>query len=747
MNNKPGILIALEGTDGAGKSTQYQLIVDRLKNSGYKVKTIQFPRYDNESSHFVREYLKGNYGSPESVGPYTASMFYALDRYHSSEEIKKWIEEGNIVIADRFSGSNMAHQGIFFDNAEQRRGFFLWLDQIEFEMLKIPRPNLSIVLRVPPEIALNNIENRGRKKDVLENNSDYRKKSVEVYDNLCQLFPKDFKRIDCVRNNQLLDKNSINDLIWHSIEPLLPTAETKKKDQNQEESPQINDFVTNTDQPVYAFTGALSQRTVAAGMARLSRKYDDLRSIIKNEFNTDNNYDSTVLKRIISNYGDDSVQQLAGIHMVVEGASNLLTKKIEKFRLASYLEQSTRYIYYDKKNSNGQFNYYIPENFDREVEEVYVSSMDFIFENYSQIVRKLTDYIRSNTSQADQFDPSAYKSATKAQACDIARAILPVACKSTVGFFASAQTIENMYISLMSDKTTEARQTAKRILTEARKLMPEFLERADNSHRGQETTNYKIQINKNTSLLAEKNLKSIFSSDSQMLTLIDYWPKNELDLASNILFEQSSLSLEEISEELKSSPIENKREIINQYIGHRTNRRQKPGRAFESAHYSWDILSDYGAFRDLSRHRMVDSLAWQDLSPRYGYAVPKIIEQAGLEDLFISSFDESLKLYGYLQQKGLADEAQYATLLGHRMRWKFTMNAREAYHLIELRTSSQGHSSYRKITQAMYEKITEVHPLIAENMKFVNMSSDEELSRLKSEQNKIQRLKQLDSHT
>jgi thymidylate synthase ThyX len=178
-------------------------------------------------------------------------------------------------------------------------------------------------------------------------------------------------------------------------------------------------------------------------------------------------------------------------------------------------------------------------------------------------------------------------------------------------------------------------------------------------------------------------------------------------------------------------------------MGERLNRRHRPGRALEKAHYSWDLVCDYGIFRDLQRHRMVDDLQWQALTPRYGYDIPQLVEDAGLSEQFERCFDLSLELYSQLQAAGYALEAQYATLLGHRMRWKVTYNAREAFHFHELRTSPQGHPGYRKLVQQMHEKLAEVHPLMAAEMKFVNQGEDEALTRLAAERYTQFKLEQL----
>jgi hypothetical protein len=210
-----------------------------------------------------------------------------------------------------------------------------------------------------------------------------------------------------------------------------------------------------------------------------------------------------------------------------------------------------------------------------------------------------------------------------------------------------------------------------------------------------------------------------------------------------MLYEFSDQPLSAIRDDVKNWPYQQKIDVFESYMGERLNRRMKPGRALEKAHYSWDILCDYGIFRDLQRHRMVDDMAWQQLTPRFGYEVPELVDQAGLTEMFEQCFELSLQLYSALQQAGFATEAQYATLLGHRMRWKITMNARETFHFNELRTSPQGHPGYRKLVLHMHEKLAEIHPMMAEAMKFVNTDEDAALTRLAAErytQYKLQNL-------
>jgi thymidylate synthase ThyX len=451
------------------------------------------------------------------------------------------------------------------------------------------------------------------------------------------------------------------------------------------------------------------------------------------------------LQRVITAYGDDSVQQLAGMHVVVENASNLLTKKLEWGRLAAYLEQSTRYIYFDQKDANGKYKYYIPEHFDKKTKQQYSQTMDKIFELYSAMVRQLTEYVQTKSTTPKKERDIAWKGATRAQACDAARAVLPVATKSTVGIFASGQALEGLIMHLMSDDLPEARSTGEALLQQARQVTPTFFERADKPDRGGAMIAYRANTAHKVAELAEQYLPDNHAAaELEPVTLVEASPRNELSLVADILYEHSNLPLEKLQQLVETWPYEQKVAVFDAYMGERLNRRHRPGRALEKAHYSWDLVCDYGIFRDLQRHRMVDDLEWQLLTPRYGYEIPALIEEAGLTDTFEQCFALSLELYSALQQAGYALEAQYATLLGHKMRWKVTYNAREAFHLHELRTSPQGHPGYRKLVQKMHEKLAEVHPMLAEAMKFVNQGEDEELTRLAAERYTQYKLEQLD---
>lgn len=233
MQNPTGSFIVIEGSDGSGKTTQFKLLAERLKAVGYEIEVFKFPQYDNDSSFFVKKYLNGDYGPASSISPYTATLFYALDRFEASARIKKALTEGKIVICDRYVGSNMAHQGGKFTDPVEQRGFFVWEDSLEYQLLGLPRPTVNIFLKVPAEMSVSlaaNDKNRQSRNyttkpsDEHEKDIEHLKKSVDTFDLLCQLFPSDFKAIECVRNEKLLSIPDINDLIWNVVKPILPPA-------------------------------------------------------------------------------------------------------------------------------------------------------------------------------------------------------------------------------------------------------------------------------------------------------------------------------------------------------------------------------------------------------------------------------------------------------------------------------------------------------------------------------------------
>ncbi|HSX30649.1 MAG TPA: FAD-dependent thymidylate synthase [Candidatus Saccharimonadales bacterium] len=499
-------------------------------------------------------------------------------------------------------------------------------------------------------------------------------------------------------------------------------------------------YITNANGTVYGFTQNVSPVTVAAAMARFSRSDNDLRVTLLDEFIGKAGENEQSLQHIIAAYGDDSVQQLVGQHFVVEGASMVLTKKLEWGRLATYLEQPMRYIDFGQKDERGRYRYVVPAQFKGKLRAQYIDVMNAIFDLYSHMAKTLTEHVRrtSTTPKADQ-------DAAQARARDILHDVLPLAIKATVGMFVSGQALESLIVHLLSDALPEARATGELLLAEARKTIPAFLEQADKPESGGATIAYRATTQAKVRQLAETLLPHTHTGTAEPITLTTYSPHNELDIVADMLYECSDLPLHELQQQVATWPYRQKVDVFTAYMGERLNRRQRPGRALEKIHYSFDLVAKYGAFKDLQRHRMVDDLAWQEFTPRLGYDIPKLVEDAGLVEQFERCFELSLQLYSVLQASKHPQLAQYAVLHGHNVRWKVTLNAREAFQMLERRSNPQSHSAHHALVKQMHAKIAEVHPLLAEAIMFVNKDEDPELARLAAERYTQYKLNLLDN--
>jgi len=511
-----------------------------------------------------------------------------------------------------------------------------------------------------------------------------------------------------------------------------------------EEADALRPYFTNTDRPVFALIN-LPETVKGAMFARYSRSAKSLRRLFLDEFRGDvpttgeiaaptgTDRADRLYARVLNEYGDDSVAQLGSAHIACEGVSNILTKVLEWGRLMAYLEQSTRYVPYTDR-PNGRWKYHLPkEVVDSPFASEFARTMDHAFEVYARWIPAMEAHFRAKYPKAASDSDAMYRSVIRAKALDTLRGLLPAATTSNVGLFGTGQALEALVLRMFAHPLEEVRAHAGLMLTELRKVIPAFLARIDQPTRGGRWIQYFAETRRALDERIRPLTEHLHAESRDEVTLTEFDPEGELKVVASALYALSALPDDQLLAIARQMSAADRAAVLRTYLGNRANRRHKPGRAFERTRYRFDVLADYGAFRDLQRHRLL-TLEWQSLSPAHGYVEPAAIEEAGALDDWRSVMDRSAELHAALVGGDLRDAAAYAVVMAYRVRFYMDMNAREAMHVIELRTAPQGHPSYRRICQAMHRAIAEVagHRAIAEAMQFAD-HSEVELERLQSE--------------
>jgi dTMP kinase len=525
-SKKRGIFIVIEGNEGSDKSTQLRLLAAQLDRAGHEVAVFNFPQYDKASGYFISQYRKGEYGNVKTISPYAAALFYALDQFDAGQAIEEALEQGKVVLCNHFAASVMAQQSIKLGSVEERRGFFIWLDNLVFETLAIPRPDLNLILRIPAELSHSTV--------------------VEAFDDLCKLFPKDFNRIDCVRGGELLSTSAINKLVSEKTRALLP---------------------------------------------EILSKYEE--------------YDAAV---------DD--------------AQDIVVAPLKQF--------------------------ITPPELDDDTAKLYRHTISAILESHAHMIQRLTAYLEEQSGTAQQDRDAVWQSAIQAQADQVLQAVLPIATDLEQHFKQPTQAdakLETMVKDLLS--TTHSDTTAQRVL------------------------------------------------------LSNVYPRNEIDLVPDLVYSSSDVPYTNLRAQTDTWSYEQKAVVLTSGLA---------AVGLANVTYRWDIVGSYATFCMLHSSANAYTIQWQPPTPRMGYSVPRLIENAELTDEFEACFDASLKLYSQLQHKGFEIVASNAALFGHRMRWNITVNGSEFKALLNEAKKSGVNAELSSIAIQMYQKLSETHPLIAKTL-------------------------------
>mgnify|MGYP000426783678 FL=1 len=526
----------------------------------------------------------------------------------------------------------------------------------------------------------------------------------------------------------------------------------------------LSDHFSNTEGSVFAI---ITPRQVDRGalMSRYSRTDKSMRRIFLDEFLQNKTRGEEFYNRVLLEYGDDSVAELGEAQIAIEGLSNIAVKKIEDRRIGlSYLEKSSRYVAWNKKE-NGKYRFYRdPEIMKSRFADMYEESCNFSFDVYSKNIEPMVNYVREKYpiekySFKDSKDGKEkifsklknesdiksanmiYRGSTKAKALDILRGLLPASTLTNVGITGNGRAFEYLLTVLGSSELKEEQDLASKIKKELDTTIKSFVRRADDKY-GNAFQKYLRDVKNKSKSITAKEIKPN-PKKGTITKLVDYESeKNSIDIIiTSIMYEQSpSTSYQDILQQVKKMSKDKKIKIINEFTKIRTNRRHRPSRAFENIYYTFDLCNNFGMFRDFHRHRAL-TLERQLLTTDHGYNMPNEIKVLGIEKDFKDCMNKTKETFDKIRTK-LPEQGQYVVNFGYNYPYFMKMNLREACHLIELRTVPQGHVDYRRVAQQMFKQINKVHPNLSKIMKYVDMK-EYDLERFESEKRTEEKRKKL----
>lgn len=561
----------------------------------------------------------------------------------------------------------------------------------------------------------------------------------------------------------------------------------QKEEYTPEEQKFIAPFFTNLDKSVYVPL-IFSPELIGALASRTSRAKGDLRSVFLREYvmpflnpeRTEKDTDEAWRKktqygkelreliaflhahpserlfanprarafylRWLAEYGDDSIAQMAGTHLVFSGISQIAIKHFEDQRIGiAPIEKSTRYVNFSEK-INGSYRYYTDPTLKHlGLETEYRAAMDNCFETYTKLIPRLMEWL------SRRF-PNEKPAVVEKKAFDTLRGILPTSTLSQVAFFGNGQAFEYLIARSAKHPLGEIRWAAEQAYHELNRVIPAFLRRLKDPEKLEDIQRYQTY-------LAEKQIRMerFFSGASAKgrkttpgkaqtqsdatVRLIEYDPEGQEKIITGMLFNARGCrdSWETLLRRVKQMTEREKDVIISEYLRGRTARWQKVGRAFENAYVRWEIEMNIGAWRDLHRHRMLTQER-QNFTCGNGYDVPGELEESGLAAPFRRAVEQTENIFQKIENRDV-NLAEYAVTLAHRVRFMQWENLRQSFWQIELRTIPEGHPDYRRVEQEKFKQLQKIYPLIARHIR-ANMGNYDFARRNQEEriQRKIKKL-------
>ncbi|MEE9147170.1 MAG: FAD-dependent thymidylate synthase [Candidatus Tectomicrobia bacterium] len=481
-------------------------------------------------------------------------------------------------------------------------------------------------------------------------------------------------------------------------------------------------YVTNLERPIFALQH-LPEEVVAVLFAYYSRSRDSLRRnllklitagdlglVAPRETVPAEPHDLTQAQeqarqfheKWVVGYGHASVAEHAVTHLALEDVSIIASKVIEDMRLASYTEKSTRYVAFDAARY-----YPLPELHGTDAGVVYHDTVRSLFTTYTTLLPRLIEAIKSDWPRSPRQTTRGFHTACRAKALDILRALLPAGTLTNLGMTINGRALEHLLTKMLSHPLPEVQHLATMLKEEARHIIPTLLKYADSNA-------YMVETDVIMRAMAQDIFRSQEPQAGPAVSLVRAPAEAEVHLVAAILFGYSQHAWSQVLAEAQALSDDHKAHVIDAYL-HRRGPHDQPLRALEHLSYTFDILVDYGAYRDIHRHRMATQTR-QFPSPSHGYSMPEEFVRYGAKEEFEVCMARAAEAYCYLETQH-PQVAPYILPLAYRCRVLITWNLREMYHFVQLRSAKQGHTSYRRIAQDVYHCLAQQQPLLARYMR------------------------------
>lgn len=527
----------------------------------------------------------------------------------------------------------------------------------------------------------------------------------------------------------------------------------------------LKNYVTNTSSHIFVLRN-LPDVIKGALFSRYSRSNLGLRSLLLKEFITNNEeaaFESITGKvfgndeereshqqmdaikkaqafydRILDGYGDDSIGELGGAHLAIENISMIAAKFVEDSRIGgSPLEKSTRYIYFDQKVKGEYLFYREPILMTSAYRDSYVDTCNMLFDTYSSLIPPMTALMEQRFPKEPTISKAAYGAALRAKVLDCLRGLLPAGTLTNMGVYGNGRFFDALIHKLNCQNLAELQDIGKRSFEELSKVIPSFIRRSDPTHRTHESyAQFYETMQSDLKLIADQHIPCCERSLQPGVQLVSYDRHAVAKVAAALLFAISDRSLPDLWEYCKDLSEEEIATILDAGSSARENRRHKSPRALEHAEFTFEIVADFGAYRDLHRHRILTQER-QLLCCDYGFYIPEEIEGTDLEEDYCHALNQAKIVFDEIAAE-LPEEAQYVVPMAFNVRWYFHVNLRALQWLCELRSSPAGHPSYRHVAQLMARRVCDVFPQFERFFKFVDYEGYE-MGRLGQEQRKEQK--------